>query len=312
MAYESLWDSPSTADVRDILSRMPARGWTVPGNGVGLVGKALGLFGLDAEGARGRQSWSDAAQQSLWDAAHFPDTMLESAAQAVTAPARAYRGEIPDDQMIPEGLNFAGSVALGSAAVPKPMGAAAKTAAYTREMPDMVYHASRVPYDGGFDPAKSMHNAAFVAQDPAFAGRFGDSVYPLTMDAGRYFDFRNPQHMAELEQSGVLGELPSPRSARIGDHEVIERGPVRQYLQDAGYDGAWLGSTIQDERWNPAKDFAAVWSPGKLSERFTGSQFFSTPTESAAPGIAMTTAAREQPQDLWNIMPWLPRAALWR
>lgn len=98
--------------------------WVVPGNGVGLVGKALGLLGLDAEGARGRQSWTDAAQQSLYDAAHFPDTMLESAAQAVTAPARAYRGEIAPDQMIPEGLNFAGSVALGSAAVPKPMGAA--------------------------------------------------------------------------------------------------------------------------------------------------------------------------------------------
>jgi hypothetical protein len=44
---------------------------------------------------------------------------------AFTAPARAYRGEIPHEDMIGEGLNFAGNMALGGAAAPRPANALA-------------------------------------------------------------------------------------------------------------------------------------------------------------------------------------------
>lgn len=282
MAYESLWDSPSTADVRDILSRMPARGWTVPGNGVGLVGKALGLFGLDAEGARGRQSWSDAAQQSLWDAAHFPDTMLESAAQAVTAPARAYRGEIPDDQMIPEGLNFAGSVALGSAAVPKPMGAAAKSAI---PVPDLPH--GQTPL---LMPGEMPGYAGLISRIRDRGLRMGEPrIEDIPMSAIRATQ--------EIESPNVVDSIASMgmRRPTPGDEPVLYKHGDVYYLADGRH------------------RFAAAEKSGL--DVFPGAKVrdvFSNPTESAAPGIAMTTASREQPQDLWNIMPWLPRAALWR
>lgn len=41
-------------------------------------------------------------------------------ADALTAPARAYRGEIPEDQMVPEAFNFAGNLTLGGLLSPKP------------------------------------------------------------------------------------------------------------------------------------------------------------------------------------------------
>ncbi len=90
------------------------------GNRVGVFGKMLGGLGLDASGERKAQPWGKAIMSTL-DA---PAGLASSIGQAVTAPARAYRGEIPEGQMVPEGLNFAGSVALGSAAVPRPANAA--------------------------------------------------------------------------------------------------------------------------------------------------------------------------------------------
>jgi hypothetical protein len=46
--------------------------------------------------------------------------MVTGIADAFTAPARAYRGEIPQEDMIGEGLNFAGNMAIGGAAAPRP------------------------------------------------------------------------------------------------------------------------------------------------------------------------------------------------
>ena len=54
----------------------------------------------------------------------LPGMIAEDIPRAFTAPARAYRGEIPDDDMISEGLNFAGNMAIGGSAVPKPSNAA--------------------------------------------------------------------------------------------------------------------------------------------------------------------------------------------
>lgn len=46
--------------------------------------------------------------------------LLGSIGRAVTAPARAYRGEMTDDQMIDEGANLAGWMTLGGYMAPKP------------------------------------------------------------------------------------------------------------------------------------------------------------------------------------------------
>ena len=53
----------------------------------------------------------------------------ESISRAFTAPARAYRGEIPDEDMIAEGLNLAGTAAVGVSVVPRPGNALASNAA---------------------------------------------------------------------------------------------------------------------------------------------------------------------------------------
>lgn len=84
-----------------------------------LAGKVLGFLGLDASGERGRTSWGDAALSTLW----APYRAAEGVAQAVTAPARALRGEMPNylddrDAYLGEGLNFAGNMAMGGSVVP--------------------------------------------------------------------------------------------------------------------------------------------------------------------------------------------------
>lgn len=86
---------PSTADFRGALRNIPVR-----------KGGILPLT-----------EYGDGSARLDWTAG-VPGSIME----AFTAPARAYRGEIAPDQMIPEGLNFAGTVALGSAGVPKPRG----------------------------------------------------------------------------------------------------------------------------------------------------------------------------------------------
>lgn len=84
---------PSTADFRGALRNIPVR-----------KGGILPLT-----------EYGDGSARLDWTAG-VPGSIME----AFTAPARAYRGEIAPDQMIPEGLNFAGTVALGSAGVPRP------------------------------------------------------------------------------------------------------------------------------------------------------------------------------------------------
>lgn len=59
----------------------------------------------------------------------FPGFIAEDIPNALTAPSRAYRGEMGDyldnrDQFIGEGLNFAGTAAVGGSVVPKPTNAA--------------------------------------------------------------------------------------------------------------------------------------------------------------------------------------------
>lgn len=54
----------------------------------------------------------------------LPGMIAEDIPRAFTAPARAYRGEIADEDMIAEGLNFGGTMAMGGSVVPKPSNAA--------------------------------------------------------------------------------------------------------------------------------------------------------------------------------------------
>ena len=69
------------------------------------------------------QTWSDMALSFGKHVASLPVEMVKDVWDAVTLPGRAYRGEVPQNQMMPEAFNFAGNVALGGYMAPKPAGA---------------------------------------------------------------------------------------------------------------------------------------------------------------------------------------------
>jgi len=91
---------------------------------IGGAANAAETFGLpgvfDPSGDIRNQSWGNALKASAW----IPQDSVEGIAQAITAPARAVRGEIPDEDMISEGLNFAGNMAMTGSIAPKPTNAA--------------------------------------------------------------------------------------------------------------------------------------------------------------------------------------------
>lgn len=88
--------------------------------------EAAGLPGaFDPDGTVRGQTWGNALRAAAW----MPQDTVEGIGQAITAPARAYRGEISDEDMIAEGLNVAGNMAIGGSAVPKPSNAVGSTTA---------------------------------------------------------------------------------------------------------------------------------------------------------------------------------------
>lgn len=66
------------------------------------------------------QTWGDLLSSFGRHVAGLPGEMVNSAYEALTLPARAYSGEVPTNQMMPEAFNFAGNVALGGYMAPKP------------------------------------------------------------------------------------------------------------------------------------------------------------------------------------------------
>lgn len=87
----------------------------------GVIQKTLGLIpGFDQDGKRGAQSWGNA----LMSTAQFPIDAVAGMGQAITAPARAYRGEFDpvSEEGFGEALNVAGNAMMGGFAAPKPRG----------------------------------------------------------------------------------------------------------------------------------------------------------------------------------------------
>lgn len=85
----------------------------------GVIQKTLGLIpGFDQDGKRGEQSWRNA----MMSTAQFPIDVVAGMGQALTAPARAYRGEFDplSEEGIGEGLNVAGNAMVGGLAAPRP------------------------------------------------------------------------------------------------------------------------------------------------------------------------------------------------
>lgn len=85
----------------------------------GVIQKTLGLIpGFDQDGKRGAQSWGNALMSTV----QFPIDAVAGMGQAITAPARAYRGEFDptSEEGVGEALNVAGNAMMGGLAAPKP------------------------------------------------------------------------------------------------------------------------------------------------------------------------------------------------
>jgi len=163
----------------------------------------------------------------------IPGMIAEDIPRAFTAPSRAYRGEIPDEDMISEGLNFAGNMAMTGSIAPKPTNAAgmfggrlAKTAdhaalARAEEMaadqsaprvpnPIRAYHGSPHDFDrfdsskiGTGEGAQAYGHGLYFAEREGVARSYRDALGGQKLSDGSKFDDANPAHKAAAYIAGT-------------------------------------------------------------------------------------------------------------
>lgn len=171
---------PNVDDVPGYVSTSDLAEWQkpVPGNGVGLVGKALGAIGLDASGERAAQSWGDALKTTAHGFAMMPQTAVEGAHQAYTYPSRVARGEAsPYDAA--EVLNFTGNVTLGGATAPKPTNAAGMFGGRLAETADRAALARAEEMAAKGTPREKIWNETGWFQGPDTKWRFEVDDSPM-------------------------------------------------------------------------------------------------------------------------------------
>lgn len=113
----------------------------------------------------------------------LPGMIAEDIPRAFTAPARAYRGEIPDEDMISEGLNFAGNMAMTGSIAPKPSNAAGMFGGRLTGSADNAAIARSLDTD----IARQIHEAQRLANPEA-----------------------DPNRLAQIEKRGPYYEVSSP------------------------------------------------------------------------------------------------------
>lgn len=224
----------------------------------GVIQKTLGLIpGFDQDGARGRQSWGNA----MMSTAQFPIDAVAGMGQALTAPARVYRGEFDplSEEGVGEALNVAGNVMMGGVAAPKPRNsvgsaggslipdaaaldmshAARMNRAAVENHPSQFYHGTAVPSGGNIFPAFDLSRGGQVTGTRL--AEQGISISPTPQIANFFADLA-------AEKSGG-NAVVMPLRARLGkvgsrtldgsekNHEIA--ASVSQAWDD-GYDSVVL------------------------------------------------------------------------
>jgi hypothetical protein len=157
----------------------------------GVIQKTLGLIpGFDQDGKRGAQSWGNA----LMSTAQFPIDAVAGMGQALTAPARAYRGEFDpvSEEGVGEALNVAGNAMMGGLAAPKPRGVVGSAGgdlkgAALGAIPDTpgirAYHGSPHDFDkfdlskiGSGEGAQAYGHGLYFAENEGVAKSYRDGL----------------------------------------------------------------------------------------------------------------------------------------
>lgn len=292
MSKKDLKGYVTTADVRKVMGTIPVRSGAI----LPLTEYADGKVRLDSNAG-----------------------IVGSVKRAVTAPARALRGEIPQGKMIEEGVNFAGTVAVGGSVVPRPRGSVGmggkptEAASHLDMSPEATpavrgYHGASSSYEGDiYNPRRSQYRAFFAAESPELANNFarsyGDAprVYPVDMELKNTFDASNPAHgdaiVRAFEKGGLfdrnylMGSDTIRAMLRNGDAGLMEDPGVRRWLQRRGYD-SWK---FEDTAAPPGIDNRTsygVLKPGLVRD-LAGNVLFSNPETSAAPGLGLMAAAKQ-------------------
>lgn len=234
----------------------------------------------------------------------LPGMIAEDIPRAVTAPARAYRGEIPDEDMISEGLNFAGNMAIGGSAVPKPSNAAGMFGGRLAKTADVASEAARqprpvqmeVPFYRG-----SAHGQTAVNYDQPFWGTtdknlasdyaksrsemyFRDGTTPNVAPAvGR---FRNPLYIDA--QNAGWSDIPF-EGQKWNSDKLAETAKQR------GHDGLVIDHLYDEGKYDPAAGLPATVAalrPGTVSSAFDPNTILYGNGQSAsAPGLIAAEAA---------------------
>lgn len=128
------------------------------------------------------------------------------------------------------------------------------------------YNPSALKYDGG------VASGIFASPDKEFSSGFGARTTEYKLAPGKYFDFRDPEHLKLLDPAKLWPDaVPEARrvwmnNVRRGEWSQMERGPVRQAIEDAGYDGMWLSHTMPDKRASRMNDTILAWRDGSFVE----------------------------------------------
>jgi hypothetical protein len=158
---------------------------------------------------------------------------------------------------------------------------------YERVMPDRFYHGTVADVETELKPGRNAA-AVFMASDVQDTIPFTNSiigepgphrnnsrVLPLAVEDGRYFDFRNSDHINLLRK-----DVPEIDQLAAMDNALPSDGPfgmfsddrVIDWLRRNNFDGWWEVETVG----NPAsRDSLAVMSPGKIKSATTGNLLFS-------------------------------------
>ena len=265
--------------------------------------EAAGLPGVfDPDGTMRSQTWGNALRASSW----FPQDTVEGIGQAITAPARAYRGEIPDEDMISEGLNFAGNMAIGGSAVPKGS-AVARVAANASESAApgaLASEAARpvkmeVPFYRGSangQTAVDYNQPYWGTTDKGLASDYAKSR------SGMYFNadttpnvtpavarFRDPLYIDA--QNAGWSDIPFEGQKWNSDR-------LAEVAKERGHDGLVIDRLYDEGRFDEAAGLPATVAalrPGTVSSAFDPNNIlYANSKSSGVPGVVINQAGERK------------------